>query len=396
MRMGIRTDRPGGVATGGCQGGGGRVFRWMRSAWSQRAGRRAGALGAALARDGLPGGDGLVELVPDGVAPAGPYDLRLAPSDGVRRLDLGSLLVPLLDGVEYQLRLDAGRVVAVVALAGRSAMELAAFAAPKTRGVWDDVLAEVRRAAAPLGPAARVSAGPGVADAATPTSAPGAVTSVWTGGPADTITRPGRFGPQLWLEATTPPGQHPAESAAPAPDGAVRSAPAGLGALPDFPVLAVAAGPAALSGRAGPVRLVGIDGPRWFLRAAVTGPAADPSGESLMDDVLRATIVIRGGRAMPVRAPLSLRLPTDTEDPPGPDDLVDPMAGADPDGPPVAGGRAGQPSIRTIAARGSAGPTDLESLRARPTGTGSTDARRLSYGVVPPPGGLPRNLMTWG
>ncbi|OHV36061.1 MULTISPECIES: DUF3710 domain-containing protein [Pseudofrankia] len=334
-----------------------------------------GAFGAGLGPDD----GGLVELDAGQLAPGGPYDLGLAPSDGVRRLDLGSVLVPLLDGVDYRLRVDGGRVTAVVALAGRSAMELTALAAPKSRGVWAEIRAEICLAAALTSPA---------------------------GGPVEVAAGHGRFGPELRLVPTNPatapdawPTRTPGDldAALTGRDSLTGPGPGPLSGSGPFPALGAALGPAALSGLAGPVRLVGIDGPRWFLQAAVTGPAAAPRAESLMDDVLRGTIVIRGDRAMPVRAPLPLRLPTDTEDPVGPDDLVDPMAVADPDGPPPQGRHAGQPAAWRAAARGPASPTDLESLRPRPTGAISADPRRVSYGLVPPPtGGLSRNLMTWG
>ncbi|OHV56851.1 hypothetical protein BCD48_07320 [Pseudofrankia sp. BMG5.36] len=361
-------------------------MRWVRSLWSRRAGPGAGAFRAGLG----PHDGGLVEVEVDDLTPGGPYDLGLAPSDGVRRLDLGALLVPLLDGVDYRLRLDGERVSAVVALAGRSMMELTALAAPKSRGVWDEIRAEIWLAAALPGPAGGPR--PPRAPAMPASPVPVLTGPVWVGGPVEVAAGYGRFGPELLLVPTAPavlPDAPPAESpgeldvAFPVPG--------------PFPALGAASGQAALSGLAGPVRLVGIDGPRWFLQAAVTGPASTPRDESLMDDVLRGTIVIRGGRAMPVRAPLPLRLPTDTEDPVGPDDLVDPMAAADPDGPPLLGRHADQSAAWRAAARGPASPTDLESLRPKPTGASSADPRRISYGLVPPPsGGLGRNLMTWG
>lgn len=59
-----------------------------------------------------------------------------------------------------------------------------------------------------------------------------------------------------------------------------------------------------------PARFVGVDGPRWFLRALLTGPAATdaPAAEPLLS-ALRSCVVVRGGEAMAVRDPLPLRLP---------------------------------------------------------------------------------------
>ncbi len=61
-----------------------------------------------------------------------------------------------------------------------------------------------------------------------------------------------------------------------------------------------------------PARFLGIDGPRWFVRAVLTGPAAtdeDVAGPLL--DTLREVIVVRGSDPMPVREPLPLKLPAE-------------------------------------------------------------------------------------
>jgi hypothetical protein len=59
-----------------------------------------------------------------------------------------------------------------------------------------------------------------------------------------------------------------------------------------------------------PARFVGVDGPRWFLRGLITGPAAtDPAQATALEDVFRHTVVVRGTEAMPPREGLPLRLP---------------------------------------------------------------------------------------
>ena len=59
-----------------------------------------------------------------------------------------------------------------------------------------------------------------------------------------------------------------------------------------------------------PARFVGVDGPRWFLRALLTGPAAtDTAAAEPLLAALRSCVVVRGGEAMAVRDPLPLRLP---------------------------------------------------------------------------------------
>jgi len=59
-----------------------------------------------------------------------------------------------------------------------------------------------------------------------------------------------------------------------------------------------------------PARFVGVDGPRWFLRALLTGPAAteDAAATPLLA-MLRDVVVVRGTDPMPAREPLVLTLP---------------------------------------------------------------------------------------
>lgn len=60
-----------------------------------------------------------------------------------------------------------------------------------------------------------------------------------------------------------------------------------------------------------PVRFIGVDGPRWFLRAMLVGPAADPAKAGRFDDALRNVVVVRGTDPLPVRDPVPLSLPKD-------------------------------------------------------------------------------------
>jgi hypothetical protein len=58
------------------------------------------------------------------------------------------------------------------------------------------------------------------------------------------------------------------------------------------------------------IRFVGVDGPRWLVRAVYQGPAAvDPSVAEPLVRSLHGVVVNRGHEAMPVREPLPLRLP---------------------------------------------------------------------------------------
>ncbi|MCK9897268.1 DUF3710 domain-containing protein [Frankia sp. AgB32] len=181
------------------------------------------------------------------IVPDGPYDAAEAPDDGINRLDLGSLRLPALPGVEVQFQVGeaTGEPLTVLVTDGRSAMELSVFAAPKSRGLWDEVRAEILETVEPTG---GKEAG-------------------------------GSFGRELRMSLPT---GRPGESV--------------------------------------PARMIGVDGPRWFLRAVVTGVAGqDPGAAPLLEETLRQLVVARGDGAMPVRDPLPLTLPRDiTDHPDGP------------------------------------------------------------------------------
>jgi hypothetical protein len=59
-----------------------------------------------------------------------------------------------------------------------------------------------------------------------------------------------------------------------------------------------------------PVRFVGIDGPRWFLRGLFSGPATmDPAAAAPLEALIRQVVVVRGDHPVPPRELLELRLP---------------------------------------------------------------------------------------
>ncbi|HZK05840.1 MAG TPA: DUF3710 domain-containing protein [Actinomycetaceae bacterium] len=63
-----------------------------------------------------------------------------------------------------------------------------------------------------------------------------------------------------------------------------------------------------------PMRLVGIDGPRWMIRATFTGKAAfDIQAAKELEDVLRDAVVVRGTQARPPREVLPLTVPGQTQ-----------------------------------------------------------------------------------
>ena len=61
-----------------------------------------------------------------------------------------------------------------------------------------------------------------------------------------------------------------------------------------------------------PVRFVGVDGPRWFLRAMFVGAVATEASKAVpMERVLRNLVVDRGSVPLPVREPVPLQMPKD-------------------------------------------------------------------------------------
>jgi hypothetical protein len=137
-------------------------------------------------------------------------------------------------------------VVGATAVLGDSAVQLQAFAAPKTLGLWDEIRGEI------------------------------AESIVGQGGTAD--EERGRLGVEL---RTRMPSA--------GPDGRTVFAPA---------------------------RFVGVDGPRWFLRAVFSGRAAiDDAAADTLFDVVRGTVVVRGDAAMAPRELLPLRLPAEAGQP---------------------------------------------------------------------------------
>ncbi|GIJ20310.1 DUF3710 domain-containing protein [Micromonospora lutea] len=170
------------------------------------------------------------------VEPArGPYDVTEAP-EGVQRLDLGSLQIPAVAGVEVRVQADQqGVVQQVVLVHGQSALQLGVFAAPRSEGIWDEVREEIRQSL--------IADGAAVQEAV------------------------GEYGTELHARVRNEDG------------------------LTDL-------------------RFVGVDGPRWMVRAVYQGAAAtDPAAAGALAQCLDGLVVDRGVEAKPVREPLPLRLP---------------------------------------------------------------------------------------
>ena len=157
-------------------------------------------------------------------------------------LNLGAIWLRGSPGMELRLEVNEQeqQITGVTAVIGESAVQLQAFAAPRTEGVWVDIRNEI------------------------------AASIVDSGGTAEVVT--GEFGEELLT----------------------RMPQAGSDGRTVFT----------------PARFVGIDGPRWFLRAVVSGRAAiDPEAADVVHDVIRTAVVDRGSEAMPPRELLPLRLP---------------------------------------------------------------------------------------
>ncbi len=192
---------------------------------------------------GGPGGPGELDAAADDAAIGtdGPYDRDQVP--GLQgRLDLGSLWLVGTPGMQLRLDMDpqTGEVTSVTAMLGQSALQIQAFAAPKSEGIWAEIRAEI----------------------------------------ADSVTGQGGTAEEL-------------------------SGPHGTELLTRIP----ARGP---DGRTvhQQARFLGIDGPRWFLRGVVTGPAAiDAAQLPPLLFVLATAVVVRGAEARAPRELLPLNLP---------------------------------------------------------------------------------------
>lgn len=197
----------------------------------------------------------------------GPFDSsEEAPSDPANRLDLGSIQLVPIDGMQLRLELDETQqnVLAAHALVGDSGVQIQAFAAPRTMGLWAEIREEI------------------------------AQSIVSQGGTADVV--PGPLGREL----------------------IARMPSRGPGGRTVFQ----------------PVRFLGVDGPRWFLRAVISGTAAvDEAAAEPLVELVRSVVVLRGGDAMPPREILALRLPKDVTvagDSPSADSTEEPEADEDP------------------------------------------------------------------
>ena len=180
-------------------------------------------------------------------ATSGPWDESDAPEDGRARIDLGSLRLPAMPGMDLRVELNAQqKVIAATLRAGESLLQVSVFAAPRAGSIWDSVREDLAKSASGQGGSLREVEGP--------------------------------FGPELAGSIVATP---PATPGQPAPRPVRR-----------------------------PARFLGVDGPRWFLRGMISGPAAErPEAAAPLEEAFRAIVVVRGNEPMPVREQLPLTLP---------------------------------------------------------------------------------------
>lgn len=157
------------------------------------------------------------------------------------RIDFGSLRVPVAEGTEIQVSMAEDQPAWVTVVRGGSGLQLQAFAAPKSGGLWQDVREEI----------------------------------------AAEITKAGGD----WEEAQGPFGAELRARVASAEPGAGR-------------------------GAKQPVRFLGVDGPRWFLRGVISGPAARRQEEAMpLERIFAGVVVVRGDHPAPPRDLLEIQLP---------------------------------------------------------------------------------------
>ena len=161
------------------------------------------------------------------------------------RMDFGSLQIPVREGLEVQINMAEDQGVWIAVLRGENGLQLQAFAAPKTSGLWDEVRQEIAAEVAKSG--------------------------------GDSEEAEGPFGTELHARV-------------------------------------VAAEPGHSRTQKQQVRFLGVDGPRWFLRGVISGPAARrPELARQFEEVFADVVVVRGDHPAPPRDLLEIRLPEEAQ-----------------------------------------------------------------------------------
>ena len=97
----------------------------------------------------------------------GPWDVDEVDPDDLAepnpmRIDLGSLLITGFEGMELRLQIaeESGQVVSALMMNGESALEVAAFGAPRSGGLWSELRSEIIEATAEAGGTVAHAKGP--------------------------------------------------------------------------------------------------------------------------------------------------------------------------------------------------------------------------------------------
>ncbi|MGA8046173.1 MAG: DUF3710 domain-containing protein [Dermatophilaceae bacterium] len=185
--------------------------------------------------------DSAPTVAEDEPAIRGPRD-RSQVSDQEGRVDLGSIWLRGVQGMELRLEVDEERqkVVGAQLVIGDSQMQVQAYAAPRSSGIWDEIRDEIAQNLAT------------------------------NGGTAEEVEGP--LGTELHARMPS----------------------------------------RAANGRTvfSPARFVGVDGPRWFFRAVLSGRAAiDEAAAAPFYGLLDHVVVVRGDAPMAPREVLALTLP---------------------------------------------------------------------------------------
>src|SRR5258706_1832386 len=91
--------------------------------------------------------------------PAGPWDVADDYPEA-ERIDCGSLLIPVREGFDIQINVAEEQGAWVAVVHGDSGMQLQAFAAPRSGGLWDEVRQEIAANVAESGGSWREIEGP--------------------------------------------------------------------------------------------------------------------------------------------------------------------------------------------------------------------------------------------
>jgi hypothetical protein len=170
----------------------------------------------------------------------GPWDIS-ADYPHADRVDCGSLLIPAREGFDVQINVAEEQGIWVAVVHGDSGMQLQAFAAPRSGGLWEGIRQEIADNIAEAGGSCQPEDGP--------------------------------FGQELLAEVSMAVEGQPDQ-------------------------------------RMQPVRFLGYDGPRWFLRGVLSGPAAsDREQGAPFDEVFADVVVVRGDYPAPPGEQLEIRLP---------------------------------------------------------------------------------------